>query len=139
MDRGVPEYDLELDKWIPPNVRSAILNAPRKSRSHTKAERKMQYVQEKAFANPRHKGYGSDPETPWPFDPNKAYHDVRYRTGIRNAYNSDWTAHHWKLAARYLMHQVLTDLIDDHESGDQFRPYINKSDYGNMKINFIRH
>lgn len=65
-------------------------------------------VQPKAFANPAGRGYGSEL---WPFDIKRAYADVRYRTGIRNALSADWTASNWKFAARSALLRVLHDLI----------------------------
>lgn len=62
----------------------------------------------KAFADPRGRGYGSEL---WPFDIKRAYQDVRYRTGIRNALNGDWTASNWKFAARSALLRVLNDLL----------------------------
>jgi len=64
----------------------------------------------KAFANPRSFGYGGG-ETPWPFDRQRAMDDVRYRTGVRNAINANWTASNWKYEARLLLTQVLEDLL----------------------------
>lgn len=66
--------------------------------------------QAKAFANPRSWGYGGG-ETPWPFDYNKAMRDARYRTGIRNAIHSNWTASNWQYAAKLLLLEVLEELI----------------------------
>lgn len=60
----------------------------------------------KAFANPNSFGYGGG-QTPWPFDIEKARHDGRYRAGIRNAINADWTASNWKSVARSLLLELL--------------------------------
>lgn len=68
-------------------------------------------VKPKAFANPYGRGYGDSEETPWPFDVKRAYVDGRYRAGIRNAINADWTASNWKFAARHELQQVLINLI----------------------------
>jgi len=87
----------------------------------------------KAFANPLQHGYGGG-EAPWPFDHNRAYHDGRYRAGIRNAIKSDWTAQHWKYYAALQLHQILNDLIAD--GPDRNRYYINESNYGDMIIHF---
>jgi len=64
----------------------------------------------KAFANPNSFGYGGG-ETPWPFDRKRAYTDGRYRSGIRNAIHSTWTASNWQVAAKRVLIQVLEDLI----------------------------
>ena len=64
----------------------------------------------KAFANPRSHGYGGG-ETPWPFDRQRAMVDGRYRAGIRNAINADWTASNWQFVATRLLNEVLEDLL----------------------------
>nr|DAV56496.1 MAG TPA: hypothetical protein [Cressdnaviricota sp.] len=61
-----------------------------------------------AYANPEGAGYGSDG---WPFDKKRAYTDGRYRAGIRNAMNADWTSQNWKFEARRLLQTILEDLL----------------------------
>jgi len=88
----------------------------------------------KAFANPYAHGYGGG-ETPWPFDHTRAYRDGRYRAGIRNAINADWTASHWKYYANQQLNMVLQHIAEDYEGGYQ-RRYINRSNYADMIMNF---
>ena len=67
-------------------------------------------VKPKAYANPNGPGYGGG-ETPWPFDVKRAYVDGRYRAGVRNAMNADWTASNWKAATRAALRVILEDLL----------------------------
>jgi len=75
--------------------------------------RKTRHVY-KAFANPRSHGYGGH-EAPWPFDRQKAINDGRYRAGIRNAINSEWTASNWKFVAKRELLQLLDDEIKKYQ------------------------
>lgn len=76
----------------------------------TERHRRPTKPKAKAFANPNSYGYGGG-ETPWPFDRERAKVDVRYRTGIRNAIHSDWTASNWKFVAKALLIEILEELI----------------------------
>lgn len=67
-----------------------------------------------AYANPNSWGYGGG-ETPWPFDYHRAVIDGRYRAGILNAINSNWTASNWKYVARGQLALVQQD-VDAHEA-----------------------
>lgn len=89
---------------------------------------------QKAFANPFGKGYG-DSEAPWPFDHNRAYHDKRYRTGIRNATKANWAAEHWKYYAKRQLDRIVFDIFHDQNFG-LVRVYKNESNYSEMQINF---
>lgn len=94
---------------LPPAVVAAIDRSPVVRPYYSAADRRRDSPV-KAFANPRAKGYGSDHDTPWPFDHRRAYRDSRYRTGIRNAINSDWTASNWKYHAREALRIIEQDL-----------------------------
>lgn len=94
---------------LPEEIAKAIERAPRVPRRMSAAEYKAAHPV-KAYANPNGPGYGGG-ETPWPFDTKRAYVDGRYRSGVRNAMNADWTAQNWKHAARAALQVVLENLL----------------------------
>lgn len=98
---------LDVDDFIdlPEEIVRAIQRAPK-----VPPLKKKEQSKPKAFANPMSWGYGGG-ETPWPFDVRRAYVDARYRTGIRNAIASDWTASNWKYVAQRELARVLDDLL----------------------------
>lgn len=111
MSKRVFYQGIHGDEWIdlPASIAAAVERSPRYPYPQTPSERAAA-TRVKAFANPRAKGYG-DVDSPWPFDRARAYNDARYRTGIRNAINSDWTASNWKHYAKQLLIEVVQDLL----------------------------
>lgn len=99
---------------LPPSIVAAIDRSPRQPRRLSQREYREQHPV-KAFANPNHSGYGHsynrpDEGAPWPFDSRRAYRDGRYRAGIRNAINANWTAANWKYHARFELDRIEADL-----------------------------
>jgi len=79
---------------------------PKYARVYTAAERKEKKAV-KAFADPLLSGYGAGP---WPFDYEKALVDKRYRAGVTNAMEADWTSQNWKFATESLLSLVYKEL-----------------------------
>jgi len=100
MEGWQPDSVESLEQYLTPKLRSSVNYRP---------NWKVLYPRPapKAFANPRHAGYGGGP---WPFDINKAYKDSYYRSGIRKALDASWTASNWKFEARRLLVVILSDL-----------------------------
>jgi len=79
---------------------------PKYAKTYTAVERREKKAV-KAFADPELAGYGAGP---WPFDYERALLDKRYRSGVQNAAEADWTSQNWKYAAEQLLSMVYKEL-----------------------------